>query len=208
MYISVVTGVVTASIISTIFISQLHHRGDLPIPYCLRRFTFDFLAPCVALKQLKVTHGTGMHLSGRAKNNRRNSRLSISSSATVKLKLLNGTSYPDSLPRINGSYPTSPQDGDVKCEMTSSVETTPTVDSRVLKSIDNHLLQIIECLSEYESRRIESTTSELMKEEWQALGKVYDRVFFVIFVAVMTIITVVFLIPANGPSSVTCSLTN
>ena len=197
MYISVVTGVVTFSIMCTILISQLHHRGEVAIPYSLRRFTFDFLASAVFLKQLKYTHGTGIHLPQKAQRSGSSTwsnRLSTASS-TVKLKLLNGgNSIHDSLPRSNGMSPITPDSDISKFEMSRGE--TNAANTKILQSIDNHLHQVIECLSEYESRRIEATTSEFMKEEWQAVGKVYDRFFFLIFVIVMIMVTVRFLFPA------------
>lgn len=186
----------------TIFISQLHHRGEVAIPYALRRFTFDFLARAVFLKQLKYTHGTGIHLPNKAQRSGSNTwsnRLSTTSS-TVKLKLLNGgSSIHDTLPKSNGRSPLTPDSDCPKFELSRGDSNT--ANTKVLQVIDNHLQQIIECLSEYESRRIETTTSEFMKEEWRAVGKVYDRFFFLVFVIAMIIITVVFLLPAFRPLS-------
>ncbi|XP_067936881.1 CHRNA7-FAM7A fusion protein-like [Watersipora subatra] len=197
LYISVITGVVTSSIICTILISQIHHRGEATIPYRLRRFTFDFLAPIVFLGELKHMHGTHNHIPERqAKTpNVWSSRLCPSSSV-ARLKL------------VNGGYPISheiPHKEDANCECKACyqccMENSPqentnsgkALHGKVLSSIDRHLEQIIEALSEYENRRVESTSSEFRIAEWKAVGKVYDRFFFVVFVVTMLVITIIFL---------------
>jgi len=72
-------------------------------------------------------------------------------------------------------------------------ETTSVASKSSLSAIDTHLQQIIEALSEYENRRIESTTAEFRVMEWKAVAKVFDRLFFIVFLAAMLVITVFFL---------------
>ncbi|XP_067936882.1 neuronal acetylcholine receptor subunit alpha-10-like [Watersipora subatra] len=197
LYISAITGAVTSSIICTILISQIHHRGEATIPYKLRRFTFDFLAPIVLLKELKDIHGTNSHIPERqAKTPKVWSSKLCPSSSVARLKLVNG-GYPISheIPHKEGGnceckacyqccMENSPQD---------STNSGKGINSKVLSSINRHLEQIIEALSEYENRRVESTSSEFRIAEWKAVGKVYDRFFFVIFVVTMLVITIIFI---------------
>lgn len=67
--------------------------------------------------------------------------------------------------------------------------------SKHLQNIDCKLEMIIECISEYEHRRIADDNVTFMQQEWHAAAKVYDRFFFVLFILAMTFITVKFLVP-------------
>ena len=184
LYISVITGVVTASIISTIFISQLHHRGAVYIPHKLRRFTFDFMARLVFLPDLAKAHGTLHHL-GSFKSESWSSASSTRTTSNIKLKSLNGVHHGHLEPEDTG---------------TQKEEVAPDIrwHNNLLRNTNVHLEHIIESLKEYEQRRIDSETVDYMKAEWQSVGKVYDRFFFIIFVIVMSIITIIFLLPTSG----------
>ena len=72
-----------------------------------------------------------------------------------------------------------------------------TAHRHLLMSIDSKIEQIVECMSEYESRRNEDKSMEFMREEWYAAGKVFDRFFFIIYVVLMMAMTVKFLIPVS-----------
>lgn len=184
----------------------------MPIPYALRRFTFDFLASVVCLRELKNTHGTDVHIPEHHEKNTNvwSSRLCPSSSV-ARLKLLNG-----GIPACHGVV--HKDNGNCECKSCSNCcaeEQFDKIDqqkgksdqlqnAKTLQSIDVHLKQILEALGEYENRRIESATSEFRIAEWKAVGKVYDRFFFIIFVMIMLIITVIFLLPPS-PDDVSLS---
>lgn len=200
---------VTSSIICTILISQIHHRGEVPIPYPLRRFTFDFLASVVFLKELKQMHGTRVHNPEHQNKNANvwSSRLCPSSSV-ARLKLLNGgtaachavlhkeNEHCECKSFCECEVDEITNRGERRfSESRSSSRMEEPLNGKVLSSINVHLEQIIEALSEYENRRIETTTSEFRIAEWKAVGKVYDRFFFCVFVITMLTITVIFLMP-------------
>lgn len=60
-------------------------------------------------------------------------------------------------------------------------------------SIESRLHQITGFLKEYKARQGEKTSSEFRCEEWKAVGRVYDRLFFAMFVFVLLTVTVLFL---------------
>lgn len=209
LYIAVITLVVTASIICTILISQIHHRGEVPIPYALRRFTFDLLASILCLRGLKISHGTAVSIPEchNKDTNVWSSRLYPSNSA-ARIKLLNGGSptIHTAMHKDNECDSKSCCECQVEAELDkegqrcSGLEITP--NGKVLSSIDVRLQQIIESLGEYEKRRIEANTSDFRIAEWKAVGKVYDRFFFILFVLIMLIITTVFLLPSQGDDEI------
>ena len=166
---------VTASIISTIFISQLHHRGAVPLPRLLRVITFNFLARLVCLNSLRKVHSTSSY-------SRRPKISTPTATASCKLKLMAGRQHALSNSCGDGSLLGDEWD---------------TSDHKHLVSIDNKLELIIECLAEYEYRRNEENSAQFMREEWHAAGKVFDRFFFAIYILLMGIITVNFLFPTK-----------
>lgn len=207
MYISVVTGVVTSSIICTIFISQIHHRGEVAIPYALRRFTFDFLAVILCLRTLRRIHGARANIPKQAHNiHEWTSRLCKSGSAT-RIKLLNGVRL---LHAGNGNPESEPclSCSDENPCSTHKDSTPPHVKNDILTSIDCHLQEIIAALGEYENRRIETATSEFRVAEWKAVGKVFDRFFFILFIAIMLTITIFFLMPPSDDGGDELSLSH
>lgn len=197
LYISVITGVVTASIICTILISQIHHRGEIEIPHLVRRLTFDCLASALCLPVLKKSHGTKTHLHPKVQPNAWSSGM-CQSNSIVRLRLVNGghsRGHRGDAEQNNSNCEKkiSATRDEEKGLLSENGETTSVASKSSLSAIDTHLQQIIEALSEYENRRIESTTAEFRVMEWKAVAKVFDRLFFIVFLAAMLVITVFFL---------------
>ncbi|XP_067936883.1 neuronal acetylcholine receptor subunit alpha-10-like [Watersipora subatra] len=192
VYISAIIGVMASSIVCAILISQIHHRGEIPVPYKLRRFTFDFVATIVYLKELRDVYGTDNHILDIQENNPNiwSPRL-CSRNSLAQLKLVKG-SYPIDYELSHGE--------EVSCECkacyqccTDNKPQDSTESGKVLSSIDRHLEQIKSALSLYENRCTKSTIREFRIAEWKAVARVYDRFFFVVFIATMLVITTLIL---------------
>lgn len=199
LYISVITGTVTASIISTIFITQLHHRGAVPLPRVLRTITFDILARLVCFGSLRRAHGTASSIqhkncAHRNENGSSRGRMSNMSNSVIKMRLLNGQS-PITLE-------SEMMETSLMSESTNSTKLESQLSLKYLQTIENKLEFITEALSEYERRRVEENNAVAMREEWAAAAKVYDRFFFIIFVILMSIVTVKFLVPESGDKAI------